>query len=190
MINGTNLLLFNFINGLSNQSFFIDLLMIIIAKFFILIPLIYLVIKWIKGDDELVIKVVINVVSALIINQLISSFYFHPRPFVNSSVVPLINHSNDSSFPSDHTTFALTIGLSLLLLKDRFGFPLLINGLLIGFSRIFVGVHYPFDIIGSIIVSLIFSFSYIIIPKPLFNKLVNISNSFKSYIHNFFFKGR
>lgn len=92
---------------------------------------------------------------ALGVNALIGAFYYHPRPFLTHHVTQLIPHANDSSFPSDHTTGAFAISFAILAANRRWGWPLLVLAIATGFSRVFVGVHYPADVLGSITVALI-----------------------------------
>jgi len=64
-------------------------------------------------------------------------------------------HHPGQAFPSDHSTAAFAIALvALVFLARRWGAALL-AGALIGFSRVSVGVHYPGDILGSVLVSVI-----------------------------------
>ena len=96
-----------------------------------------------------------SVLIGLGIDAVISALYFHPRPFMDVLGVLLIQHLPDSSFPSDHTTFMLAISFMFLTFKETrvIGILLSVVGLLSGFSRVFVGVHYPYDIFGSVIVA-------------------------------------
>jgi len=83
----------------------------------------------------------------------------HPeaRPFTSHPAVhPLIAHHPGQAFPSDHSTAAVTVALVVLVfLSRRWGTVLLAVAVLIGFSRVYVGVHYPGDVLGSVLVSLI-----------------------------------
>jgi len=83
----------------------------------------------------------------------------HPeaRPFTtHPSGHPLIAHHPGQAFPSDHSTAAFAIALvALVFLARRWGAALLAGAVLIGFSRVYVGVHYPDDILGSVLVSVI-----------------------------------
>jgi undecaprenyl-diphosphatase len=88
----------------------------------------------------------------IIISKAISFFYYHNRPFVDNIGITLINHKPDSSFPSDHTTFLFAIAISLYLNKYKYSYLLIIFAILGAVARIFVGVHYPFDILGGIII--------------------------------------
>ncbi|MEH6978772.1 phosphatase PAP2 family protein, partial [Bacillus pseudomycoides] len=57
----------------------------------------------------------------------------------------------NSSFPSDHATSAIVIAATLLLSAYRFKYTWFFLALVVAFSRVWVGVHYPFDVIAGIV---------------------------------------
>ena len=90
--------------------------------------------------------------------------FFEPRPFVTlDHVRVLVEEGDPTSFPSGHTTSTFAV-VSLLVFKFRNRFwdvILILFGLLIGFSRIYVGVHYPFDVLmGMILGTLVAYLTY------------------------------
>ncbi len=91
------------------------------------------------------------------LNLLITLVYFHPRPFMEGIGHALINHADETSFPSDHTTLMLSIALMLLFFKSTriISSIFLAFGLIGGFARVFCGIHYPFDIAGSLLVAFV-----------------------------------
>ncbi len=112
------------------------------------------------------------------VNLLIEQFVFEPRPFVNHKVHVLITHAADSSFPSDHTAWSFAVVGMLVFAfvpmfisrRDEKGQsfdPSLLRKLLvfmlvalaiaciIGFARVFVGVHYPGDVLGGAVDGLV-----------------------------------
>ena len=89
-------------------------------------------------------------------NLLISSLWFHPRPFMLGLGQNLLAHTPESSFPSDHATVMFTLAFALMLASLRkLGVLILLLGVLVGWARIYLGVHFPFDIAGSLLISLI-----------------------------------
>lgn len=89
--------------------------------------------------------------------QLASHLYVDERPFMTQQVHQLVAHAGGTSFPSDHTTAAAAIGLGLLLLTPfhKLGALALGGALLIGFARVFVGIHWPIDIAGGLLTGMI-----------------------------------
>jgi undecaprenyl-diphosphatase len=92
---------------------------------------------------------------ALGINFVLGHLFYRPRPFVTHHVNLLLSHAADSSFPSDHTTGAFAIAFFLYRYNRRLGGILLVLAALIGLSRIYVGHHYPTDVLGGIVVAFI-----------------------------------
>jgi undecaprenyl-diphosphatase len=92
----------------------------------------------------------------LFINYTIGLFYYHPRPFVEGLGNLLIHHAKDSSFPSDHATLAFAISFGFWYSKEKLlSTSSLVFALITGFARVFVGVHFPFDILGSFFVAIV-----------------------------------
>jgi undecaprenyl-diphosphatase len=77
-----------------------------------------------------------------------------PRPFVELGLQPLFAHAADSSFPSDHTLIAAAMCAPLLFLRPPLGAALFIWVLVIGAARVASGVHYPSDIVGSLLLGI------------------------------------
>ena len=148
--------LFLIVNSLAGQNHFLDLLAISLAKgmpyFFILVE-VYL--YFVAKKKKEAIFAFYSVVISLGISFLISLFYTHNRPFMDNLGTILIHHKPDTSFPSDHTTFLFAIAWSFMLFRVRFWSLFLILALLGGITRVYVGVHYPFDILGGIFIGLV-----------------------------------
>src|SRR5690554_2566962 len=102
-----------------------------------------------------------SVLLALLLSYLIGVFYFHPRPFVLNLGSQLVEHVADTSFPSDHTIFIFAIASSYLFSREtlKLGMLLVLLSSLVGLARVFVGVHFPFDIIGAGLVGVVSSLS-------------------------------
>ena len=149
--------LFTLINSFASENLFLDNLAIILAKltpYFFITILFYL---WFSNKKNEALFAGYSATLGVLINILIGLFYFHPRPFDVNLGITLIKHSSDSSFPSDHTTFTLSIALMLLSFNSakKLSLFLVILALLCGVSRIYVGIHWPFDIVGAVIVSFV-----------------------------------
>jgi undecaprenyl-diphosphatase len=97
-------------------------------------------------------------VIALLFNQLIGLFYFHPRPYmVDIYCTPLFPHGPETSFPSDHATLMFSVAFYLLMARRWVvcGVPLLAITLLTAWGRVYGGIHFPLDMAGSLMVGLL-----------------------------------
>ncbi|MGM0548639.1 MAG: phosphatase PAP2 family protein [Bacillota bacterium] len=81
--------------------------------------------------------------------KLIPVFYNRQRPFVELEIKKLIKQRQDHSFPSNHAASSLVIALVFLEINFVLGFWLILVSILISFSRIMLGVHYPSDILAA-----------------------------------------
>ncbi|KAB1982371.1 phosphatase PAP2 family protein [Streptomyces triticiradicis] len=87
---------------------------------------------------------------ALLVNVPIRGFVERPRPFVDHQGLDvLVGGKTDFSFVSDHATITMAMGVGLFLANRRFGLAGIALALLEGFCRVFMGVHYPTDVIGG-----------------------------------------
>ncbi len=100
------------------------------------------------------------ILSLLINNIFLKNFIARSRPFdVISELTPLIARPTDYSFPSGHTACSFAVGFLLFRkLPKKYGVPILLLVLLISFSRLYVGVHYPSDVIAGAISGIGISF--------------------------------
>jgi undecaprenyl-diphosphatase len=163
-----NRTIFLFINGLAGNPFW-DGLNCFVATISPYIYALFLVVFYLRGKRDKALYAFYSALFALTINLLITFFYFHPRPFMVGLGRALLKHSPETSFPSDHTTLAFSIALYFLLEKEwRTGLFLFLFALFTGFARVYVGVHFPLDIIGSLVVSLVASISIILLKDYLY----------------------
>lgn len=90
------------------------------------------------------------VVAMLAGNLALKNFFARPRPcWLDESVPLLIARPSDYSFPSGHT-MAAAIGATILTAADRrFGWAAIPLAVLIAFSRMYLYVHFPSDILGG-----------------------------------------
>lgn len=115
-------------------------------------------IGWLRGNENTRKMLLIAIGSGLLgllTNQIIGLAWSHPRPFMIGLGHTLIPHVADSSFPSDHLTLWWSVAAGLLLQRGlrRVGVALALFGLPIAWSRIYLGVHFPLDMVGAIAVA-------------------------------------
>lgn len=88
------------------------------------------------------------------------------RPFIDLGFSPLRLESG-FSFPSEHMTIFTAIATAMFLINKKAGFIFLIIAILIGLSRIVIGVHSPLDILGGLFVGALVGFIFIKIFKKI-----------------------
>jgi undecaprenyl-diphosphatase len=87
---------------------------------------------------------------AVLVNVPIRGFVERPRPFLqHQGLEVLVSGKTDYSFVSDHATITMALGVGLFVANRKFGLVGIGLGLLEGFCRVYMGVHYPTDVIGG-----------------------------------------
>lgn len=153
-----NIDLFFQIYNLSHRFPLLDNLMIFGAEYLIYLTFFLMIFFFFFGsskDRKAFILASFAYLIAYTIAQVIHLFYFEPRPFVTFPITPLISHTANAAFPSGHTLTMTSIAFAYTYYKSFLTPFFLIFLVWIGFARIFVGVHYPQDILGGIVVGFI-----------------------------------
>lgn len=87
---------------------------------------------------------------AVLVNIPIREFVERRRPFLDhDGLEVLVDGKTDFSFVSDHATLAMALGAGLFVAHRRFGLIGIGLALLEGLCRVYLGVHYPTDVIGG-----------------------------------------
>ena len=166
--------------------------MILASDYFIPICLTsILVFVWFSGksikertsDQMAVITSVICMASASLFVLILNIFLFRDRPFSTLEVKLLFYMPTDSSLPAN--SFASTLAFTLPILKSRkiLGYFMLAGSILMGLARIYVGVHYPGDLIlAALIASTAFILSSFLTDKIKEYFLVSLKVFRKMYL--------
>jgi undecaprenyl-diphosphatase len=156
-IEAWNQTLFLEINASLNTPVLALQTMAVIADDLIFIIPILLLSMWLSGEyiwRKIALKSFLVTFFALGLNQLIALIWQHPRPDAMGLGHTFITHAQDSSFPSDHMTVFSSIGITLLLGHSKnLGISVLLMALLVAWSRVALGAHFPLDMVGAVIVS-------------------------------------
>ncbi|MFE1247194.1 phosphatase PAP2 family protein [Streptomyces sp. NPDC058766] len=87
---------------------------------------------------------------AVLVNVPIRGFVERPRPFLDhQGLEVLVQGKTDYSFVSDHATIVMALAVGLFVAHRRFGLVALVLALFGGFIRVYMGVHYPTDVVGG-----------------------------------------
>ncbi len=127
--------------------------------------------------------VLVALLVMLLCNDLfLKEFFARPRPFNLFGTNPekyavwgkeyiypeLVHKPSSFSFPSGHTASAFAAAVALLWHDRKLGVPTVIFAALMGFSRIYVQVHYCTDVIGGVVSGTICALVAVVIVKSLF----------------------
>ena len=90
------------------------------------------------------------------VSRVLKHWVGRARPQVASSEPePLVDLPSSDSFPSGHATIGFACATVLALAVPRLRVPLYVLAALIAFSRVYVGVHYPFDVLAGAVLGLL-----------------------------------
>ncbi|MCR4930569.1 MAG: phosphatase PAP2 family protein [Lachnospiraceae bacterium] len=91
--------------------------------------------------------------SVIVNNALLKNIIGRPRPYeIIAGLECIIKHATDASFPSGHTGSSFAAATAYLLkLPKKISIPTLVMAFLISLSRLYVGIHYPTDVIAGAI---------------------------------------
>jgi undecaprenyl-diphosphatase len=105
---------------------------------------------------------------ALGIGQLIGHAVNRARPYEHlADIHLLVDRTNDVSFPSDHATVAGAVAVGLLLVNRKWGIVATVLAVIMAFTRVYVGAHYPTDVIGGLALGGIVAAAgyYLLVPR-------------------------
>lgn len=183
-LSGFDLSVFQWIQGIQND--FLDAVMVGITTLgnagaaFIVLGLVLLFTKKYRKAGF---AVLVALLVMLLCNDLfLKEFFARPRPFNLFETNPekyalwgteyiypdLVHKPTSFSFPSGHTASAFAAAFALLWHNRKWGVPVTIFAALMGFSRIYVQVHYCSDVIGGVISGIICALIAVLIVKFVF----------------------
>jgi len=168
-----DLYIFQAISGLSRRYWLFDYIVIFTAEYlgyFLILAALFFILKEKKWRDKIYFFSLISlslILSRGIIAEIIKFFSNRQRPFALLNIQPLIEKGDiNMSFPSGHASFYFALAFAILFFyfakeknfKNKIGFWFLGFAFLIGFSRIFAGIHWPSDILVGAMVGITSSF--------------------------------
>ena len=130
------------------------------------------------------------ILSLLMCNGVMKNFYHRVRPFVTDPTLQetelygIFATIHDWSFPSGHTSASFAAAVAMFMWYKKEGTGALIIAALVSISRLYLTVHYPTDVLASLILGSLYGVIAYFITVALFNKFPKIRAVFakgKSY---------
>ncbi|MGE5392668.1 MAG: phosphatase PAP2 family protein [Candidatus Saccharibacteria bacterium] len=146
--------IFHAINGLAGRSHLLDQIGIFFAEYFLYVLVVLVAALWFNKSlrSRVYLAAVNSVVARLVIVEIIKRIADRPRPYEVIQVNKLIiDNERGNSFPSGHTVFFFAIAFSFY--GTKWFWPLVILAAIGSVARVFVGVHYPADVVVSVILA-------------------------------------
>ncbi|PRS41085.1 undecaprenyl-diphosphatase [Bacillus sp. NMCC4] len=165
---GYNEDLFRWVNQLSIDHGYLNPLFIGLAEYTVLLAALMCLFIWfqnrIRTNRRVVVSAGFTFILAELIGKIAGIFYSNQQPFAEMSHVNLlIQKEVNNSFPSDHTIFIFSVCLIFWLFHKRHVYWLII-ACAVGFSRIWVGVHYPFDVLAGAVIACLTAVAVVYLP--------------------------
>lgn len=183
--------LFLWINGLSGSFEIADNIISAIANdyFAIVLGCMVMIVLWTgtRGPDKRrhMQKGIMVAASALGTSQgmveIINNLWQRPRPFEELDVNLLFYPPTDPSFPSNSASVLFAMAWGIFFYNRKAGSILLCLAAIMGFSRVYVGIHYPLDIIGGMVLGFLVALFFTIVYKllnPLLDRIIDIMRFF------------
>lgn len=147
---------FRIINNSAGSWEILDSFGAFLATYFPVFLALFLMIKWFqkRADSSYRVTLLISIIAFILselLAKLVGQLYSHVQPFAAlPNVHQLIEKEAGNSFPSDHTVLIFSFMIVLFLhTKTASRYLYLLAAVLASVSRIFVGVHYPSDVLAG-----------------------------------------
>lgn len=110
---------------------------------------------------------------AFVVNVVIHSAWDRPRPYETHAISHPWSSSTDASFPSDHASVSLAIAFAVLAIDATAGAVLLLAAVVIAVGRVFIGAHYPGDVLASVGVAIVAAIA-VRLARPLVDRVARL----------------
>ncbi|MEV4850460.1 MULTISPECIES: phosphatase PAP2 family protein [Acinetobacter] len=182
-----NLQLFHILNVPDQASIWMINYASLIAHDLVYLFLLIFAIAWFRGSYEVktgIIKAFIFTAITLLMSEVLSAVLNTPRPFVMDVGRTLIEHAPTGSFPSNHMSIFSGIAFAYYFSPQRdLGRILIWTAWLVAWSRVYVGVHFPIDMLGAFLMAITVNLAGL----PLWWKYENQIMNFILGIHYWLF---
>lgn len=161
-MNGIDIAMFEFVYKLRETLGFLNPIMIMLAEFLPFLLAGYMVARWFVNDNRqktrrMLACAFVSFAIAAVLCKVAGVFVYHTQPFASlENVEKLVNKEVGNSFPSDHTALYFSVLYTFFMFsKSKHRFWYIVVAALGGLARVWVGVHYPLDVIVAALIGII-----------------------------------
>jgi len=135
-----------------------------------------IILAWVRKSEAFrfaLLDAAFTVILALSLSRITGVLWYHPRPFEFGLGQKYLDHVANSSFPSDHATFLFSVAIPLLVhaISRKWGIVVFATTLPVAWARIYLGIHFPLDMIGALVLAAI-STAMVIKISPLLRRRI------------------
>jgi undecaprenyl-diphosphatase len=154
-----NAMIFQTINGVANTSKMIDFIGLFFADYLLyLVGIAFIIILFIKKTRLMAISIAVTTFLArIVIAEPLKRIVHLARPYVSlDDAKKIVSENGDYlSFPSGHTTIFFAIAMAIYFFNKKWGIIAFVIAALVGIARIYVGVHWPLDVVAGALIGIL-----------------------------------
>jgi len=147
------------LNNLAGRNPIFDDFIIFSARYLIVILFVFCAFFLFRISKKATATFILAVAFAFLADQLFHRFLPVERPFIGREVNLLLPHVKSFSFPSGHVLLAASSAFSLFFYQKKTGLLAILVVVLIGFSRVVGGIHWPLDILAGLLFGFLIALS-------------------------------
>lgn len=108
-----------------------------------------------KKDKTIVLLMIIAVIASSAAASVLKNAVARERPYQTLEIRQLVEEDDNRSFPSNHAQLSFILSAIVFPFRRRFGLVLFLLSTVMGIGRIYVGVHYPSDVLGGAVIGIL-----------------------------------
>jgi len=177
-----DLFLFNLIHQFAGRWAWLDYFMKFCAQYLayvlVVVLLIFLVVNFKKYWKMVAEALIAAAITRFVLTGFIRWLWFRPRPFVALNFLPLIDQNpKEASFPSGHASFFFALSTIVYFYNRKAGILFYVASFLIVLGRVFVGIHWPLDVLAGAILGILTGWALNWLFRKYANKLIKNYNN-------------
>ncbi|MFH1280522.1 MAG: phosphatase PAP2 family protein [Candidatus Beckwithbacteria bacterium] len=145
--------IFQQINNLAGKWVCLDGLAIFFAKYLVYLLIVIAFLFFLRRRKAILQLLLAGFLSKFVIVDLIKFLWERPRPYVGNSINQILEYTG-ASFPSGHAALSFAVSVVVYKYNKKAGILFFVASFLISISRVFVGIHWPTDILAGALVGL------------------------------------